>query len=64
MTTATCSPALPMICDVITFEFENLPADAIAHLAEHEPVRPGASVPWRSTQDRLQRKKLCRSRWA
>src|SRR5213078_3924185 len=29
-------------CDVVTFEFENLPAHAIAHLAQHVPVRPGA----------------------
>ena len=31
------------VCDVITFEFENLPAHAIAYLAEHVPVRPGAA---------------------
>src|ERR1700690_1384251 len=24
-------------CDVVTFEFENLPAEAIAHLAQHVP---------------------------
>ena len=46
-------------CDVVTFEFENLPAHAIAHLAEHVPVRPGAHA-LAMTQDRLTRKKLCR----
>ena len=29
-------------CDAVTFEFENLPAHAIAHLADRVPVRPGA----------------------
>jgi len=39
-------------CDVVTFEFENLPAHAIAHLGEHVPVRPGAHA-LAMTQDRL-----------
>ena len=42
-------------CDVVTFEFENLPAHAIAHLAEHVPVRPGAHA-LAMTQDRLSEK--------
>jgi 5-(carboxyamino)imidazole ribonucleotide synthase len=42
-------------CDVVTFEFENLPAHAIAHLAEHVPVRPGAKA-LAITQDRLSEK--------
>ena len=42
-------------CDVVTFEFENLPAHAIAHLAEHVPVRPGAHA-LAMTQDRLTEK--------
>ena len=42
-------------CDVVTFEFENLPAHAIAHLAEHVPVRPGAHA-LATTQDRLTEK--------
>ncbi|HET7083811.1 MAG TPA: 5-(carboxyamino)imidazole ribonucleotide synthase [Rhizomicrobium sp.] len=42
-------------CDVVTFEFENLPAHAIAHLAEHVPVRPGAHA-LATTQDRLSEK--------
>jgi 5-(carboxyamino)imidazole ribonucleotide synthase len=42
-------------CDAVTFEFENLPAHAIAHLAEHVPVRPGAHA-LAITQDRLSEK--------
>jgi len=42
-------------CDVVTFEFENLPAHAIAHLAQHVPVRPGAHA-LAMTQDRLTEK--------
>jgi len=40
---------------VVTFEFENLPAHAIAHLAQHVPVRPGAHA-LATTQDRLTEK--------
>jgi 5-(carboxyamino)imidazole ribonucleotide synthase len=43
------------VCDVVTFEFENLPAHAIAHLGEHVPVRPGAHA-LAVTQDRLSEK--------
>jgi len=39
----------------VTFEFENLPAHAIAHLGEHVPVRPGAHA-LAMTQDRLTEK--------
>jgi 5-(carboxyamino)imidazole ribonucleotide synthase len=42
-------------CDAVTFEFENLPAHAIAHLARHVPVRPGAHA-LAITQDRLSEK--------
>ena len=42
-------------CDAVTFEFENLPAHAIAHLADHVPVRPGAEA-LAITQDRLSEK--------
>ena len=42
-------------CDVVTFEFENLPAHAIAQLAQHVPVRPGAHA-LATTQDRLSEK--------
>ena len=42
-------------CDAVTFEFENLPAHAIAHLASRVPVRPGAHA-LATTQDRLTEK--------
>jgi 5-(carboxyamino)imidazole ribonucleotide synthase len=48
------------ICDVITFEFENLPADAIAHLASLKPVRPGQRA-LEITQDRLSEKNFVQS---
>jgi 5-(carboxyamino)imidazole ribonucleotide synthase len=43
------------VCDAVTFEFENLPAHAIAHLAERVPVNPGAHA-LAMTQDRLTEK--------
>jgi 5-(carboxyamino)imidazole ribonucleotide synthase len=43
------------VCDAVTFEFENLPAHTIAHLAERVPVRPGAHA-LTMTQDRLTEK--------
>jgi 5-(carboxyamino)imidazole ribonucleotide synthase len=48
------------ICDVITFEFENLPSDAIAHLASMKPVRPGQRA-LEITQDRLSEKNFVQS---
>lgn len=42
-------------CDAVTFEFENLPAHAIAHLESLVAVRPGASA-LATTQDRLSEK--------
>jgi len=42
-------------CDAVTFEFENLPAHAIAHLAEHVAVRPNPNA-LAITQDRLSEK--------
>jgi 5-(carboxyamino)imidazole ribonucleotide synthase len=42
-------------CDAVTFEFENLPAHAIAHLESLVAVRPGASA-LAITQDRLSEK--------
>ncbi len=48
------------ICDVITFEFENLPSDAIAHLAALKPVRPGQRA-LEMTQDRFSEKNFVRS---
>ena len=43
------------VCDAVTFEFENLPAHAIAHLAQRVPVNPGAHA-LAITQDRLSEK--------
>jgi 5-(carboxyamino)imidazole ribonucleotide synthase len=48
------------ICDVITFEFENLPIDAIAHLAGLKPVNPGPKA-LEITQDRLSEKNFVQS---
>jgi len=46
---------LANVCDVVTFEFENLPADAIAFLSSQVPVRPGPHA-LATTQDRLMEK--------
>jgi len=46
---------LANVCDVVTFEFENLPADAIAFLGDRVPVRPGPHA-LATTQDRLTEK--------
>jgi 5-(carboxyamino)imidazole ribonucleotide synthase len=42
-------------CDAVTFEFENLPAHAIAHLTDHVAVRPNPNA-LAITQDRLSEK--------
>ena len=41
--------------DVVTFEFENVPAQAAAAAAEHVPVRPAGSV-LHTTQNRIREK--------
>src|SRR5215469_16476710 len=46
--------------DVITFEFENVPADTAEFLAERKPVRPGPNA-LRIAQDRLKEKNFLRS---
>ena len=46
--------------DVITFEFENVPADTAEILAELKPVRPGPQA-LRVAQDRLKEKDFLRS---
>ena len=43
--------------DVVTFEFENVPADSVRLLAEHKPVRPDWNV-LRIAQDRLFEKRF------
>ncbi|HEU0162910.1 MAG TPA: 5-(carboxyamino)imidazole ribonucleotide synthase [Rhizomicrobium sp.] len=47
-------------CDAVTFEFENLPAHAIAHLESQVAVRPGAAA-LAMTQDRLTEKTFVES---
>ncbi len=44
---------LANVCHAVTFEFENIPADAIAFLADQVPVRPGAAAALATTQDRF-----------
>jgi 5-(carboxyamino)imidazole ribonucleotide synthase len=46
--------------DVITFEFENVPAETAEFLAERKPVRPSPTV-LRISQDRLREKNFLRS---
>ncbi|HXZ02481.1 MAG TPA: 5-(carboxyamino)imidazole ribonucleotide synthase [Stellaceae bacterium] len=46
--------------DVVTFEFENVPADTAEILAEKRPVRPGPNA-LRIAQDRLKEKDFLRS---
>ena len=43
--------------DVVTFEFENVPAESVRLLAEHKPVRPDWNV-LRIAQDRLLEKRF------
>ena len=47
-------------CDVITFEFENIPAASVEHLARLKPVNPGATA-LRITQDRFEEKSFVQS---
>jgi 5-(carboxyamino)imidazole ribonucleotide synthase len=47
-------------CDVVTFEFENVPSATVEHLAGIVPVQPGATA-LRLTQDRLDEKTFVRS---
>ena len=44
-------------CDVLTYEFENVPADAVAFLETLRPVRPGAA-PLQVAQDRWHEKRF------
>ncbi len=45
--------------DAITFEFENVPVEAVAFLEKLKPVRPGSKA-LRVAQDRIQEKSLAR----
>lgn len=49
--------ALASACDVITYEFENVPVDSIERLAEQRPTAPGAQA-LAVAQDRLSEKRL------
>src|SRR5690606_21343922 len=44
--------------DVVTFEFENVPHDAVAFLAGRRPARPGPAA-LAVCQDRLAEKRFC-----
>jgi len=46
--------------DVVTFEFENVPAASVAFLAERRPVRPGVRS-LEQTSDRIKEKEFLRS---
>jgi 5-(carboxyamino)imidazole ribonucleotide synthase len=46
--------------DVVTYETENIPAEAVALIQRHVPVRPGIEV-LKVTQDRLREKDYLRS---
>ena len=48
------------VCDVITFEFENLPADSLAYLASLKPLRPGVRA-LETLQDRITEKQFVAS---
>ena len=52
--------ALMRRCDLVTLEWENVPADTVAVLAEHRPCHPSAAV-LRITQDRLDERALIES---
>ena len=41
--------------DVVTFDFENVPAEVLRALAAHCPVRPSGDAVW-TTQDRIREK--------
>lgn len=43
--------------DIVTYEFENVPVDAVERLSGRVPVRPGAEA-LRQAQDRLREKRL------
>ncbi len=49
--------ALAETCDVITYEFENVPVEALQHIEGLAPVYPPAAA-LRHSQDRLDEKKL------
>ena len=52
--------AFANVCHAVTFEFENIPADAVEFLGDLVPVRPGAKA-LATTQDRLTEKSFVAS---
>jgi 5-(carboxyamino)imidazole ribonucleotide synthase len=48
------------VVDVVTFEFENVPAESVEFLTRLRPVRPGSAI-LKITQDRLREKDFLRS---
>jgi len=50
---------LAKACDVVTTEFENVPASTLEQMAQHGPVRPGAHAVT-LTQDRIHEKNFLR----
>ncbi len=55
-----CLQQLADRCDVVTYEFENVPEESIAFLAERVPVHPGAEA-LAVARDRLREKSLFRN---
>ena len=54
----------PVAVQVVTFEFENVPAACVEAAAAYVPVRPGGAV-LHTTQNRLREKTfLCRQRFS
>lgn len=51
---------LMRVCDLVTLEWENVPADTVEVLSEHRPCHPSAAV-LRITQDRLEERALIES---
>lgn len=50
---------LAVLCDVVTYEFENVPVTAVGSLEAHIPVRPGSRA-LEVAQDRLLEKTMAR----
>lgn len=50
---------LAELCDVVTYEFENVPVDAVRWLEQQVPVRPGSKA-LEVAQDRLREKAMAR----
>lgn len=60
-TDAATMAAFAKACDVVTYEFENIPLDPVAAIAKLVAVRPGTEA-LRITQDRIFEKEFCNNR--